>query len=132
MMSIVLGFLRRNPHPGAFFCWPSYVSTNVPCSLNSQLVGCKCLLLSLFCRPRAAPPCLESRVDRESSTSLVFTQQALTSPVSAFLFPTLQAPTPEPAEETIDSFRREPTGVDASGIVYYYFDMADSIGGFFW
>ncbi|GAB4823251.1 hypothetical protein N2152v2_010297 [Parachlorella kessleri] len=39
-----------------------------------------------------------------------------------------QAPTPEPADETLDSFRREPTGVDASGNAYYFFDMAESIG----
>lgn len=39
-----------------------------------------------------------------------------------------QAPPPEPVEETLDTFRREPTGTDASGITYYFFEMSDSIG----
>lgn len=39
------------------------------------------------------------------------------------------AATPEPGEETIDSFRREPTGTDAAGCVYYFFEMGDTIGG---
>lgn len=39
-----------------------------------------------------------------------------------------QPPPPEPVEETLDTFRREPTGTDASGITYYFFEMSDSIG----
>lgn len=55
--------------------------------------------------------------------------RALTAPTTLPCCLQAAAATPEPAEETIDSFRREPTGTDAAGCVYYFFEMGDTIGG---